>query len=190
MLKIPPQNDSQSLSAEHIQSQFRITAPAPVADARIDCADNLNRSKQRKQSHKSPLSLFPPFPPVQSFPEASFSAEPRPSILKFTIVNLTFSILTPSPTSLQSSVIAVRSKGDNHRPEVPKGTACCSPRREPWVTKQPKNESPEGATGKTDVYRDRTSKLALAQTQHRQKQQARESLQINANVCSLSTPSA
>ncbi len=34
---------------------------------------------------------------------------------------------------------------------------------------QPKNESPEGATGKTDVDRVRTSYLALAQTQHRQK---------------------
>ncbi|GAA5505398.1 hypothetical protein Rcae01_00843 [Novipirellula caenicola] len=65
--------------------------------------------------------------------------------------------------------MAACSKGDNHHPQVPKGTACCSPRREPWVTTQPKFESPEGAIGKTDVDRDRTRYLALAQTQHRQK---------------------
>ena len=80
---------------------------------------------------------------------ASFPAEPRhPSILKFTIFNLTFSILFPG-----FSVAAINSnriKQQSHQPSSPSParTACCSPRREPWVTRQRKNKSPEGATGK------------------------------------------
>ena len=80
---------------------------------------------------------------------ASFPAESRhPSILKFTIFNLTFSILFPG-----FSVAAINSnriKQQSHQPSSPSParTACCSPRREPWVTRQRKNKSPEGATGK------------------------------------------